>query len=151
MLKMQIIGNLGKDAEVRQANGKTVIGFSVAHTEKYKDAQGVQISKTTWVSCSYWTDRTAVAPYLLKGTTVFVEGIPSVETYVNQQNETVGVLRLTVREVQLLGGNKQDGDNTNNNASATTVANPTPAPQPTPAAPSMNDSAIVDGAGGMPF
>jgi single-strand DNA-binding protein len=150
MIKMQIIGNLGKDAEVRQANGKNVIGFSVAHTEKYKDAQGVQISKTTWVSCSYWTDRTAVAPYLLKGTTVFVEGTPSVETYVNQQNETVGVLRLTVREVQLLGGNKQDGDNSGggNNAAA---ASPAPVAQVAPSAPSMNDNAIVDGNDGMPF
>jgi single-strand DNA-binding protein len=111
MLKLQIIGNLGKDAEIRQANGKTVIGFNVAHTEKYKDAQGVLQSKTTWVACSYWTERTAVVPYLKKGTSVFVEGTPSVDTYQNQQNETVANLRLMVREIQLIGGQRQEGDN----------------------------------------
>jgi single-strand DNA-binding protein len=153
MIKMQIIGNLGKDAEVRQVNGKNVIGFNVAHTEKYKDAQGVQISKTTWVTCSYWTDRTAVAPYLLKGKTVFVEGTPSVDTYVNQQNETVGVLRLNVRELQLVGGTpgENNGNLSGNTINANASNNPAPINTATPSAPSMNDNAIVDGNDGMPF
>ena len=40
MIKLQVIGNLGKDALVNNVNGKTVINFNVAHTERYKDAQG---------------------------------------------------------------------------------------------------------------
>ena len=40
MIKLQIIGNLGKDCNVREVNGKKVINFSVAHTDKYKDPQG---------------------------------------------------------------------------------------------------------------
>jgi len=67
MIKLQVIGNLGKDAQVNNVNGKTVINFNVAHTERYKDAQGNQKDRTTWVDCSYWTDRTAVASVQLLG------------------------------------------------------------------------------------
>jgi len=81
MIKLQVIGNLGKDAVLNNVNGKNVINFTVAHTERYKDAQGVQKDRTTWVDCAYWTDRTAVAPYLKKGTMVYVEGTPDVRTY----------------------------------------------------------------------
>ena len=68
MIKLQVIGNLGKDAITNSVNGKSVINFNVAHTEKYRDASGQQKDRTIWVECAYWTDRTAVAPYLKKGT-----------------------------------------------------------------------------------
>ena len=48
MIKLQVIGNLGKDALVNNVNGKTVINFNVAHTERFKDAQGNQKDRTTW-------------------------------------------------------------------------------------------------------
>jgi hypothetical protein len=66
MIKLLVIGNLGKDAIVNNVNGKNVINFSVAHTEKYKDAQGNPKDRTVWVECAYWTDKTAIAPYLKK-------------------------------------------------------------------------------------
>ena len=81
MIKLQVIGNLGKDCVVNTVNGKTVINFSVAHTEKFRDAQGNQKDKTIWVECAYWTDRTAVSPYLIKGKTVYVEGQPEIRSY----------------------------------------------------------------------
>lgn len=66
MVRMQAIGNLGKDAVTNTVNGKTVINFTVAHTEKGRDrdAQGNPKDKTIWVDCAYWTERTAVAQYL---------------------------------------------------------------------------------------
>ena len=104
MIKMQIIGHLGKDCVVNTVNGKSVMNFTVAHTEKYKDSQGVQQEKTTWVDCGYWSDRTALAQYLVKGKQVYVEGIPEARSF--QRNDgTPGVaLSLRVRDVQLLGG-----------------------------------------------
>ncbi len=81
MIKLTAIGNLGKDCTVNTVNRKTVINFNVAHTEKFKDNMGVQKDKTIWVECAYWTDRTAIAPYLKKGTQVYVEGAPDVRTY----------------------------------------------------------------------
>jgi single-strand DNA-binding protein len=65
MVRMQAIGNLGKDAVTNTVNGKTVINFTVAHTEKGRDrdAQGNPKDKTIWVDCAYWTEKTAVAQY----------------------------------------------------------------------------------------
>ena len=108
MIKMQVIGNLGKDCVVNTVNGKNVINFTIAHTEKFRDSQGNNQEKTTWVDCAYWTDRTAVAPYLQKGTQVFVEGTPEVRSYTRNDGTAGASLSLRVREVQLLG---RKGDN----------------------------------------
>lgn len=113
MIKLQAIGHLGKDAIVNNVNGKNVINFTVAHTEKYKDAQGVQKDKTVWVDCAYWTDRTAIAPYLKKGTQVFVDGIPDVRSYTTQDGRNGATLVLKVATVQLLGGRNDDGGGNN--------------------------------------
>ena len=104
MIKMQVIGHLGKDCVVNTVNGKNVINFTLAHSEKYKDSQGVLQEKTIWVDCAYWTDRTAVAPYLQKGTQVFVEGQPEARSFQRNDGTPGSSLSLRVREVQLLGG-----------------------------------------------
>jgi single-strand DNA-binding protein len=104
MIKMQVIGHLGKDCVVNTVNGKSVINFTIAHTEKYKDSQGANQEKTIWVDCAYWTDRTAISPYLTKGKQVFVEGTPEVRTFTRQDGTGGASLSLRVRDVQLLGG-----------------------------------------------
>ena len=131
MIKMQVIGNLGKDCVVNTVNGKNVINFTVAHTEKYRDSQGNNQEKTTWVDCAYWTDRTAVAPYLQRGTQVFVEGTPEVRSFTRNDGTAGASLSLRVREVQLLGrkgegvggGGSYEGPSSNNNSQG----NPAPA------------------------
>jgi len=105
MIKLQIIGNLGKDCIVKEVNGKNVINFSVAHTERYKDSQGIQKERTTWVECAYWTDRTAVAQYLTKGRTVYAEGSPEADAYSNKEGQPAATLRMRVQNVQLLSNN----------------------------------------------
>jgi single-strand DNA-binding protein len=109
MIKLLVIGNLGKDAIVNNVNGKNVINFSVAHTEKYKDAQGNQKDRTVWVECAYWTDRTAIAPYLKKGTSVYVEGNPDVRSYTTQDGKQGASLTLRIQNVQLLGSRNNEG------------------------------------------
>lgn len=113
MIKLQVIGNLGKDGTVNTVNGRNVINFSVAHTEKFKDATGVQKDRTIWVECAYWTDRTGVAPYLKKGTQVYVEGQPEVRSYTTKEGNHGASLSLRVASVQLLGG-KGDGNDSGN-------------------------------------
>lgn len=109
MIKLQVIGHLGKDCTTNVVNGKNVINFSVAHSERYKDAQGNQKDKTTWVDCAYWTERTAVAPYLKKGQLVYVEGSPEVRSYSKNDGTPGTSLTLRVLNVQLLGGGKSEG------------------------------------------
>jgi len=109
MIKLQVIGNLGKDCVTNAVNGKNVINFNVAHTEKFRDAQGNQKDKTIWVECAYWTDRTGIAPYLRKGTQVYVEGSPEVRTYQKTDGTTAASLTLRVFSVQLLGNRGEGG------------------------------------------
>ena len=111
MIKLQVIGNLGKDCVTNLVNGKNVINFNVAHTEKFRDAQGNQKEKTVWVDCAYWTDKTAIAPYLKKGTQVYAEGTPDLRTYQKTDGTQGASLTLRVQSVQLLGSR-----NTNDSA-----------------------------------
>lgn len=115
MIKLQVIGNLGKDCVVNNVNGKSVINFSVAHTEKFRDAQGQQKDKTIWVECAYWTDRTGIAPYLKKGTQVYAEGNPDLRTYTTADGRPGTSLSLRVLSVQLLGGRGEGGEPQQNN------------------------------------
>ena len=103
MIKLQVIGNLGKDCLTNSVSGKNVINFSVAHTEKIRDQQGNQKDKTIWVDCAYWTEKTGIAPYLKKGTQVYVEGTPDIRTYPKTDGTTGVSLTLRVMSVQLLG------------------------------------------------
>src|SRR3954466_5945869 len=112
MIKLMVIGNLGKDCIVNTVNGKNVINFSIAHTEKFKDSTGAQREKTTWVECAYWTDKTGIAPYLKKGTQVYVEGTPDVRTYTTSDGRQGSALSLRIVNIQLLGSrnNSDSGD-----------------------------------------
>jgi len=108
MLKAQILGHLGNDCQVSSVNGVTVVNFNCCHTEKYKNKEGVLVSKSVWVNCSWFTEKTAIAQYLKKGTQIYAEGTPSVDIYKNKEGQSTPQLRLRVNMVQLLGGNKQD-------------------------------------------
>lgn len=143
MIKMQVIGRLGKDCTVNTVNGKNVINFTVAHSEKYRDSQGNNQEKTTWVDCAYWTDRTAIAPYLQKGTQVFVEGSPEVRSFTRNDGTAGASLSLRVREVQLLGSK---GDN-NTGGSPASENTSYSRQETTPAATGMNEEVADD----LPF
>ena len=124
MIKLQIIGHLGRDCATNEVNGRTVINFPVAHSEKYKDAQGNLVEKTTWVNCAYWTDRPTIAQYLKKGQLVYAEGNPEAEGYLNKDNQNAASLKMSVFRVQLLGskndnadGNSQTNSNSQSNSS----------------------------------
>ena len=108
MIKLQVIGHLGKDCTTNVVNGKNVINFSVAHSEKYKDTAGNPVERTTWVDCAYWTERTAVAPYLKKGQLVYAEGSPEVRSYTKNDGTAGTSLTLRVLNVQLLGSSRSE-------------------------------------------
>ena len=130
MIKMQIIGNLGKDCVVNTVNGKNVINFTVAHTEKFRDSQGNNQEKTTWVDCAYWTDKTAISPYLTKGKQVFVEGTPEVKSFQRNDGTPGASLSLRVREVQLLGGRAEGSGGGNLMTSESMASSKTSIPSP---------------------
>lgn len=118
LLLMQFIGHLGKDCVVNQVNGKTVINFNVANTQKYQDAQGTKHERTTWISCSYWVNSSGIAAYLKKGQLVYVQGQPGAEWFNNSRSNADGItaiLKCNVREVNLLGGSKNNSNGEQSN------------------------------------
>lgn len=74
--KVQLIGNLGADPEVRSTpNGAQVATFRVACSESWKDQSGQRQERTEWVTCVAWRQQAEIAQkYLRKGSKVYVEG-----------------------------------------------------------------------------
>ena len=95
MISMNLIGRLGRDAEVKEYNGKKVIHFSVAVDTGYGDKK-----QTQWVHVSKWGENTKVADYLKKGTQVYVSGEPSL--YTSEVGTTY--LKLSCSNLTLVGG-----------------------------------------------
>lgn len=108
MLKLQSICRLGQDAVVNNVNGKTVINFSAAVSDKFKNLEGIEVNNTTWISCAYWNERTAVASYLKKGVQIYIEGKPEVKIYNNKQGQAVPQLYVRVSSIKLLSSNDRE-------------------------------------------
>lgn len=109
MLKMQIIGHLGKDAIINNHGTDTVVNFSVAHTDKYKDGNGNTVNKTVWINCSWWIDsRSAVIQYLKKGLQIYAEGIPAAKMWAKNDGQKECGLTIRILNLQLLGGAKTE-------------------------------------------
>ncbi len=118
MIKLQIIGHLGKNAVQQTVNGKSVLNFTVAHNERFKDAKGVQQERTTWADCAMWAPN-SVGPFLLQGTYVFVEGTPFVELYRNSDGAPAVSLKLRVTSLKLLAGGYKGGGESSENVAVT--------------------------------
>lgn len=102
-LKTTMIGNIGKDAEVKEFSGSQWLSFSVAISNG-KDEQG-NYRPSTWCECVYkfnpqtqdWLKRS-----LVKGSLVYVEGRPRVTAYVNKNQEAVPVFEVFASSVEVM-------------------------------------------------
>lgn len=101
MVQMQLIGTLGKDAEVKDVDKTKVINFSVAVNQGYGEKK-----TTLWVDAAKFGDKIAVANYLKKGTKVFISGEPTLVNWTSKTGTSGTSLRLRVNELELLGENK---------------------------------------------
>jgi single-strand DNA-binding protein len=101
---LTIAGHLGRNADVKAVGERFVIKFSVAVTDKVKDAE-----LTTWYNVSYWSKTDKIASYLTKGTPVLASGHPCLREYDKKDGTKGQSLDLEAKEVKLLGG-KQDGE-----------------------------------------
>ena len=118
--KVQIIGNLGADPKISQTQGGVLIAnFNVGCTERYKDSQGVQQSKTEWVRVVLFNGTADVAQkYLHKGSLVYVEGKLQTRSYKDNQGIDRYVTEVIGSTMQMLGGKPEQAQN-----------QPAPAPQ----------------------
>jgi len=74
--KVILIGNLGKDPEVRETgNGAKVANFSLATSETFKDKEGERVTRTEWHNIVLWIGLAEIAEkFLHKGDQVYLEG-----------------------------------------------------------------------------
>ena len=81
--KVILIGHLGQDPEARTLdNGNTVVNFSLATSEKWKDKQGEQQQHTEWHKITLWGKLAEIcASYLKKGHPVYLEGKLKTRSY----------------------------------------------------------------------
>lgn len=80
MIKIIVSGRVGNDAQIKSVGDTTVCSFSVAHSEKVYGEN--EKEKTTWVAANIWGERgVKLAPHILKGTFVVIEGSAGVNAY----------------------------------------------------------------------
>lgn len=110
--KVILVGNLGRDPEVRHLeNGRAVANFSIATSETYKNKQGERVTTTEWHNIVLWTPLAEIAEkYLQKGKQVYIEGKLTTRSYDDKEGVTKYITEVVGREMTLLGGAPQSGD-----------------------------------------
>ncbi|MBA3007710.1 MAG: single-stranded DNA-binding protein [Proteobacteria bacterium] len=117
MNKAMVIGNLGNDPEIRYTQkGTAVATFSIATTEKWKDAEGVQQEHTDWHRIVAWKGLAEICgDHLKKGSKVYIEG--KMQTRKWEEN---GITRYTTeiiaKSMEMLGGNNFDTETDSSSA-----------------------------------
>lgn len=115
MFRVEVIGNLGADAEVKNWNGQNFVSFRVADTNRRVDDQGVVSETTTWFSCTMNGDQSALMPYLKKGQRVFVRGRGYMKVYDSAAaHAKVASCDVRVTELELVGGSKEEREAVDN-------------------------------------
>lgn len=104
MQKTLLIGHLGNDPELHDAQGKSVCTFSLATTERWKDQQGNRQEKTEWHRIVAWNQLAQTcANYLVKGSRVFIEGKNKTRKWTDQNGVDHYVTEIIAREMEMLG------------------------------------------------
>lgn len=107
MMKMTVIGNIGADAVQRETNGRKYTTFNVAVSSKYKNQDGTETERTTWISCAR-DGQSPVDQWLKRGRQVYMEGTPSVSMFTDNQGHPNCNLKLAVHRIELLGGRDEN-------------------------------------------
>lgn len=103
MQKTLLIGNLGKDPELREVQGKPVCAFSMATTERWKDQQGNRQERTEWHRIVAWYElATTCARYLKKGSRIYIEGKNRTRKWTDQGGVERYVTEIVARKMEML-------------------------------------------------
>ncbi len=124
--KITIIGNLGRDPELRYTpQGDAVCDFSVAVNDRKRDKAGEWQDVTTWFKVTFWRKQAENASkYLTKGRQVYVEGRLQVEEWTDRDGKNRTTLVIQGSELQFLGSEER-GDESSNSASDNSFAQDT--------------------------
>ena len=139
--KVILIGNLGRDPEVRyMPNGEAVCNFSIATDETWKDQSGQRQTKTEWHAITLYRRMAEVAgQYLKKGSQVYIEGRIQSRKYTGKDGIERTAYEIIGSEMKMLGG-KAEGSS----ESANTAEPPAPPRRQAPTAPAQPVDDIDD-------
>ena len=128
--KIVIVGNLGKDPEMRYSpSGDAVTNLNVATGRKYTDKGGQQVEETVWFRVSVWGKQAeACNQYLKKGRTVLVEGRLNADKatggpriFTRQDGTSGASFEVTADTVRFLGGGQREGEGASAGSGAQTI------------------------------
>src|SRR2546427_5539743 len=130
--KARLIGNLGKDPEVRfTPSGRAVARFPLATSEVWNDTEGQRQERTEWHNVVVWGKQAETCgQYLAKGRQVFVEGSIRTRQYDDKDGNRRYMTEVIAQRVQFLGGNRGvGGEVARGSAGGGEEALPAPAPE----------------------
>jgi single-strand DNA-binding protein len=115
--RVQLIGNLGKDPDVRSTStGSRVANFTLATSRSWNSPSGEKQEKTEWHNCVAWNSKQGggladvVERYCKKGKQIYVDGEIEYRQYQDKEGQTRYITEIRVRELILLGGGRGDSD-----------------------------------------
>jgi single-strand DNA-binding protein len=158
--KVILVGNLGRDPEVRySADGAAICNISIATTSNWKDkATGERREETEWHRIVFY-NRLAeiVGEYLKKGRSVYIEGRLRTRKWQNKEGQDVYTTEVIADQMQMLGGRDDMGGGGNSGGgeyegSGSTPSRPTARPQAQrPQAPAASPASLGDLDDDIPF
>lgn len=103
--KVILVGNLGKDPEIRHLeNGTAVANFAIATSESYKDKEGNRIDQTEWHNIVVWRKLAEIAEsYLKKGSQIYLEGKLRTRSWEDQQGNKKYTTEVVADTFTMLG------------------------------------------------
>lgn len=115
--KVILIGNAGKDAEVRHIdNGVAVATFSLATSETYTAKDGEKVTNTEWHNIVAWRGLAEMAgKYIQKGRQLYIEGQIRSRSYDDKDGIKRYVTEIVANSIQFLGRKEDSGTNTSSN------------------------------------
>lgn len=118
MNKVLLLGNLGKDCEMRYTpSGAAVANFSIATTEVYTDRQEQRQEKTEWHRIVLWGKAAeAIHSYLVRGKQVLVEGSLQTRSWDDKDGNKKYTTEIKAQRVTLLGGGQKRDEAANGGA-----------------------------------
>lgn len=116
MQRLELIGFVGQDAEVKDFSSNQVINFSVAVSETFTK-NNEKTTVTYWYECKKWGNNTQIAQYLKKGTQVYVSGKPEARAWQKDDGSIQVVNGVNVFNIELLGKKESSPTTQTNNNS----------------------------------
>ena len=148
--KVILVGNVGKDPEVRPLeSGAAVAAFPLATTERYKDKSGVLQDQTEWHNIICWRNLAELAEkYINKGSQLYIEGKIRTRSWTDKEGAKRYTTEIVADNIRLLGKRESSSENNGFN----TTAQPQAAqPQSNTQGALGNDFPAEDSSDDLPF